>query len=132
VQYIHVTIHKALNDAVVDRLIGLNVSDGLKLSRSRRHEIHPLTPEQAKGFLQAAHGGRYHALYVLAVHYGLRQGELLGLKWQDLDGSILQVRRTMSEACERRIEEDTKSPKGRRIDLSQTAAEALRTHRERM
>lgn len=132
VQYIHVTVHKALNDAVADGLIGLNVSDGLKPSKSRRHEIHSLTPEQAKAFLQAARGDRYEALYVLAVHYGLRQGELLGLKWQDLDGNVLQVRRTMSEAREGRIEEDTKSGKGRRIDLSQTAVEALRIHRERM
>lgn len=132
VQYIHVTVHKALNDAVADGLIGLNVSDGLKPSRSRRHEIHPLTPEQAKAFLRAARGNRYEALYVLAVHYGLRQGELLGLKWRDLDGSVLQVRRAMSETREGRIEEDTKSGKGRRIDLSQTAVEALGTHRERM
>lgn len=132
VQYIHVSVHKALNDAVADGLIGLNVSDGLKPSRSRRHEIHSLTPEQAKAFLRAACGDRYEALYVLAVHYGLRQGELLGLKWRDLDGNVLQVRRTMSETREGRIEEDTKSGKGRRIDLSQTVVEALETHRERM
>jgi integrase len=67
----------------------------------------------------------------LAVYYGLRQGELLGLKWQDLDGNTLQVRRTMSEAREGRIEEGTKNGKGRRIELSQTVVEALRSHRER-
>jgi integrase len=49
----------------------------------------------------------------LAVYYGLRQGELLGLKWQDLDGNTLQVRHTMSEAREGRIEEGTKNGKGR-------------------
>lgn len=131
VQYIHVTLHKALNDAVADNLIPRNVSDGLKPSKSRRHEMNPLNPQQAKAFLETAKGDRCKALYVLAIHYGLWQGELLGLKWADLDTNTLQVRRTMSEARGGRIEEDTKSGKGRRIDLSQTAVEALRVHRER-
>ncbi len=133
VQYIHVTLHKALNDALADNLIPRNVSDGLKPSRPRRYEIHPLDPEQAKTFLEAASGDRYEALYVLAIHYGLRQGELLGLKWSDvdLDAGTLQVRRTMSEAREGRIEEGTKNGRGRRIELSQTAVDSLRSHRER-
>ncbi len=131
VQYIHVTLHKALKDAVADGLVPRNVSDGLKPSKSRRHEIDPLTPEQAKTFLTTAREDRFHALYVLAIHYGLRQGELLGLKWSDvnLDAGTLQVRRTMSEARSGRIEEGTKNGKGRRIELSQTAVEALRSHR---
>ncbi len=54
------------------------------------------------------------------------------LKWSDLDGDVLQVRRTTSEARDRRIEEDTKSGKGRRIDLSRSVIEAPRIHRERM
>ena len=133
VQYVHVTLDKALKDAVADNLIPRNVSDGLKPSRSRRHEIHSLNLEQAKAFLHAARGDRYEALYVLAVHCGLRQGELLGLKWSDvdLDTNTLQVRRTMSEAREGRIEEGTKSGKGRRIELTRTVSEALRSHRER-
>ena len=133
VQYIHVTLHKALNDAVADNLIPRNGADGIKPAKARKKEINPLNPDQAKAFLEAARGDRYEALYVLAVHYGLRQGELLGLKWQDvdLDAGTLQVRRTMSEARVGRIEEETKSGKGRRIDLSQTAINALREHRER-
>ena len=133
VNYIHVTLHKALKDAVADGLIPKNVADGLKPSKPRKKEINPLNPEQAKAFLEAARGDRYEALYVLAVHYGLRQGELLGLKWADLDmnAGVLQVRRTMSEAREGRIEEETKSGKGRRIDLSQSVLEALRRHRTR-
>ena len=60
---------------------------------------------------------------MLAIHYGLRQGELLGLKLSDLQGNTLQVRRTMSEARVGRIEEETKNGKGRRIDLSEKAVE---------
>jgi integrase len=69
---------------------------------------------------------------VLAIHYGLRQGELLGLKWSDLQGNTLQVRRRMYEArVGRRIEEETKNGKGRRIELSEKAVETLRSHRRR-
>ncbi len=76
---------------------------------------------------------------MLALHCELGQGELLGLKWRDVDlddpkkGSwgILQVRRTMSETRVGRIEEETKSGEGRRIDLSPTVSDALRNHRKR-
>ena len=91
-----------------------------KLWKPRKKEINLLTPEQARAFLEAARGDRYYALYVLAIHYGLRQGELLGLKWADLDldTNTLQVRRTMSESRMGRIEEQPKNGKGRRIELS--------------
>ncbi len=82
-------------------------------------------------FLQAARGDRYEALYELALRYGLRQGELLGLKWEDLQGNTILVRRTMSEARDGRIEEETKSGKGRRVELSQKALESLKRHRKR-
>jgi integrase len=133
VQYIHTTLHKALKEAVADNLVPRNVAEGIKPAKSKQKEITPLTPEQAKVFFEAARGDRYEALYVLAVYYGLRQGELLGLKWADidLDAGTLQVRRTMSETRTGRVEEETKSGKGRRIDLSRTVIEALRSHRRR-
>jgi integrase len=128
----HITLHKALNDAVADNLISRNVSDGLKPPKPRKSEINPLTPDQAKAFLEAARGDTFYALYVLAVHYGLRQGELLGLKWQDvdLDAGTLQVRRTQSESRVGRIEEKPKNGRGRRIELSDSVSEVLRIHGE--
>lgn len=69
---------------------------------------------------------------MLAIHYGLRQDELLGLKWADVDlhSGTLQVRRTTLETHTGRVEKETKSGKCRRIDLDPTALEALRSHRE--
>jgi integrase len=69
---------------------------------------------------------------VLAIHYGLRQGELLRLKWDDVDlgNGTLQVRRTMSESRVGRIEERPKNGRGRRIDISPSVAEILATHRD--
>ena len=63
----------------------------------RREEIEPLTLDQTKALVEAARGDRPEALYVAAVTTGLRQGELLGLKWEDVDPDrgILQVRSTL-------------------------------------
>jgi integrase len=94
VQYIHTTLRKALQDAMSDGLMPRNVADGIKAPRPKRKEINPLSPEQARTFLKAVRGDRLEALYVLALHRGLRQGELLGLRWDDLDleAGTLQVR----------------------------------------
>lgn len=100
VQYLHVTLHKALKQAVSDGLIPRNVTEAVKPPRLDKKEMRPLTPEQSKRLLDAAReaGERLEALYVLAVHTGLRQGELLALKWEDvdLDAGTIQVRRSLS------------------------------------
>src|SRR5918995_4753831 len=100
VQYIHVTLHKALKQAVNDGLIPRNATEAVKPPQIRREEIRPLTSEQVKQLLDTARVDRLEALYTLAVHTGLRQGELLGLKWEDVDleSETLQVRRTLTTA----------------------------------
>lgn len=80
VQYIHVTLHKAFKQAVLDGLVPQNAAEAVKPPQVHREEMRPLTPEQVKALLDAARGDRLEALYLLAVTTGLRQGELLGLK----------------------------------------------------
>lgn len=132
VQYIHVTLHKALKQAVRDELIPRNASEAIKAPRPTKKEIRPLSPDQARAFLDAARGDRFEALYVLAVHCGLREGELLGLKWEDLDldAGTLAVRRTLSETRTGHRFEAPKNGKGRRIKLTAGAVKALRRHRK--
>ena len=94
VDYLHVTLQKALKQAVRDDLIPRNVAEGERPRSSREsEEAKAPSPEEVRAFLQAARGERNHALYVVAVHTGLRQGELLGLKWTDidLDGSLARL-----------------------------------------
>ena len=134
VQYIHVTLHKALKQAVSDGLIPRNATEAVKPPQVRREEIRPLTPEQVKMLLEAASGDRLEALYVLAVHTGLRQGELLGLKWDDIDleTGTLQVRRALTTAKggPRLAAPKTKGSR-RRVSLTGSAAQALKSHLER-
>jgi integrase len=81
--------------------------------------------------LEAACGDRLEALYVLAVHTGMRQGELLALKWQDVDleNAKLSVRRTITMSGGRILLGEPKTKKSRRIiRLTDAAVQALREH----
>jgi integrase len=130
VQYLHVVLHRALKQALRWGLVARNVAEAVDPPKISKEEISPLSPEQARKLLHAAADDRLGALYVLAVHTGLRQGELLSLKWEDIDleSSVLRVRRTLSSG------EFTapKTAKSRRsVRLSATAVEALKRHSAR-
>lgn len=135
VLHIHRTLSKALKQAADDGLIPRNAAGPVKPPQPRKEEIRPLDREQVGALFEAAGeaGDRLEALYTLAVTAGLRRGELLGLKWEDvdLDAGTLQVRRTLSEPKGGYIFEAPKSGKGRSVRLTRRATSALREHRKR-
>jgi integrase len=133
VQRVHALLHKALKQAVNDGLVPRNVTDAVKAPKQSRKEIPTLTREQARDFLEAAQGDRLETLYVLAIHTGLRQGELLGLKWDDvdLDRGRFQVRRILSAAKDGPVFTTPKNNQGRSVRLTAQAVQALRDHRKR-
>jgi integrase len=134
VQYVHVTLHKALEQAIADGLIPRNVTEAVKPPQVRREEMRPLTAEQVRILFDAAAGDRFEALYVLAVTTGLRQGELLGLKWDDVDleEGTVRVRRTLTTAKGGPVLAAPKTKGSRRtVRLSQTALQALKSHLNR-
>jgi integrase len=106
VLHIHRTLSKALKQATDDGLIPRNAAASVKPPRPRGEEMQPLSRDQVQTFLNAVRGDRMEALYVLAVTAGLRQGELLALKWEDVDleggNPTLEVRRSLSETRRRR------------------------------
>ncbi len=71
-QYVHVTLRKALKQAVDYGLIPRNVAEAVRPPQLRREEIEPLTLDQTKALVEAARGDRLEALYVVAVTTGLR------------------------------------------------------------
>jgi integrase len=134
VQLGYVTLHKAFKQAAMDGLILRNVTEAVKAPRPEKKEVRPLSPEQARTLLEVVKGDRLEALYVLATTTGMRQGELLGLKWEDIDLEVgtLQVRRTLSTRVGRGFSfSPPKTAKGRRsIKLPELAKSSLRRHRK--
>lgn len=128
VRYIHVTIRKALKDAVRLQLLARNVADAAIPPRQVKSEIEPLTQDEMRTLLEASKADKLHALYVLAITTGMRQGELIGLQWKDvdLDSGTLRVSRSVYEG----VVNPPKTNAGRRtIRLSKLAVSALRQHR---
>lgn len=138
----HNVLHKALDKARKSRLIVENVCDLVDPPRVEDVEITPLALHQVKQLLYIAKGHRIEALLTLAMATGMRRGELLGLKWQDIDfkKSKLQVRRIMSrvptklKSAEKKgyVEAPTKTKQSRRgIIIIPLALEALKQHQGR-
>jgi integrase len=135
VDYIHATLQMSLSQAVRDDLVPRNVAVGERPRSSRnRKEVKALSPAQVKALLKAARGTRNEALYVVAVHTGLRQGELLGLKWTDIDleAGKLSVRRSLKVTEGSLAFGPPKNKASRRsVPLNKSVVAALRAHRLR-
>jgi integrase len=128
VEIIHATLHKALKQAVRWTLIPRNVAEAATPPRPTGREITPLSREQARTLLEAARGDSMYAFYALAVTTGMRNGEMLGLQWRDvdLDARTLRVRRTVFNG----VVSPPKTAAGNRtIHLSGLAVAALKEHR---
>ncbi|MEV7343553.1 site-specific integrase [Streptomyces sp. NPDC093544] len=95
--YIHYVLKSALEHAVREEEITRNVARNVRTGTPRPRRFEPLTAVEARRLLTAARGHRLHALFELALHTGLRKGELLGLHWEDLDldAGTAAIRRTL-------------------------------------
>ena len=118
-----------------DDLINCNVATGERPRSSRnRQEIMAISSEQVRVLLTAAQDARNEALYAVAVPTGLHQGELLGLKWTDVDLAYrrLSVRRTLKATDHGLNFGPPKNKASRRsVPLSKTAVAFLHAHRTR-
>ncbi len=130
VRRIHITLHKALQDGVRWQMLERNAASAAPPPKGTAEEVEALTPKEAKRLLDAARGNRLEALYVLAVTTGMRQGEILALRWDDLDlqDGALRVQRTLWKG-------ETYPPKTKKsrrtVALPNLAIEAIEQHRDR-
>lgn len=108
---LHVTLYQALDQAVKWHMIPRNPTAAVKAPRPAPKEMRTLSADETRRLLEAARGDKLEAIYVLAVTTGMRQGELLALKWQDIDleTATISVRRTL-----------TRTDGGKRVVLGET------------
>ncbi len=131
VHHVHTVLHRALRQAVEWNHVPRNVADVAHAPRVKRTEMRVLTAEQANILQMVAADTRYEALIALAVSSGMRKGELLGLRWQDvdLDEGTVHVRRQLDQNG--RVSEPKTAKARRRIGLPASTVAALRAHKRR-
>ncbi|WP_030062403.1 MULTISPECIES: tyrosine-type recombinase/integrase [Streptomyces] len=133
--YVHSVLKSALEHAVREEEIPRNVARNVRMGTPRPRRFEPLNAQEARAFLAATHGHRLHALFELALRTGLRKGELLGLRWEDLDltGGTASIRRTLQRtntAGLTALPTKTQSSE-RRIALATPCVHSLEQHRDR-
>jgi integrase len=134
VQYLHAVLRRALVTAERWGMASRNVAKLVDPPRVRRPEIRPLTPDQARQLIEAAADDRLRALWITALGTGMRQGELLALRWDnvDLESRRLEVKATLARVEGRLVRLEPKTERSRRtLALPEVVAAALRAHRTR-
>jgi integrase len=134
VQQVHAILRNALQAAVREELIGRNVAKLVQVSGPSYDIDRGLSVAQARKLLEAAYSDRLYALYVLALHLGLRRGELFGLRWEDinLDNGVLEVRRSLQRVGGQLRTVSPKSAASQRtVPLPGICVDALQDHQKR-
>jgi len=132
VRYVYAVLRIALGRAAKQGKVIRNVATLVDPPRKAEREIRPLSAAQVRTFLDSVRGDRLEALYVAAVGTGMRQGELLGLRWVDvnLDAGTLRVEHSLQRGT--RTLAAPKTQRARRmLQLAPFVADALREHRRR-
>jgi integrase len=130
----HMVLHRSLEQAVKWRLLASNPCDAVDVPRSTPPEMHTWDADQVRAFLTATADNDLAALWRLALLTGMRKGEILALRWSDvdLDKRVVAVRRTLTRGQNGFTYGEPKSRAGRRsIALPASCVNALRKHRTR-
>lgn len=125
---------RALREAEAGDLVARNVVRLTHAPRAERAEMRTLSGAQAQALIRAAAGDRLAALYPVALASGAREGELLALRWSDIDWDrgTIRIQRTLLRTPSGHIFAEPKTQSSRRsIPLGGSAIEALRAHRRR-
>lgn len=101
-------LHKALEHALREKLITSNPASAINLPRGERPDVTILTLDEQRCLMQASYAHRYGVFVRLVLATGLRLGELLGLRWEDIDvqASMLYVRRTLNRLPKTNLPQD--------------------------
>jgi integrase len=141
---VHGVLHRSLDRAVQWRQLAVNPADGVDLPQREPREMSALSPDQARAVLEAAAEDPLAALWMLMLTTGLRQGELLALRWRDVDldaGRLAVTANSVRVTSHARgllgltspepFRGEPKTTRSRRVvEMPALAVEALRRHRE--
>jgi integrase len=133
VKLAHRILHRALADAVRWNLIAVNPASGVKVPKSAPREMRVWSAAEARQFLDGVADDRLVSLWTVALHTGLRRGELAGLRWidVDLDRCTLTVAQQRTTANHLTVVTTPKAKSQRQLVLAPATVAALRGHLHR-
>lgn len=133
--YARAVLRRSLQQALRWGLVGRNVAQNVEPPRKQAKEMLAWTPEQAATFLDHMKDHDLYALFYLALMTGMRRGELLGLRWQDVDAQEgkLHIRQNLVIVDHRPQFIDPKTTKSRRsVHVARETIEVLQRHRSKV
>ncbi len=135
VRNINQVISSAMNLAVAQKIILENPTNACSLPRVEHKEMQTISAEQLQVFLEEAKRSGVYEMYYIDLSTGLRRGELLGLKWEDIDmqQGIIRVRRQVSRIDGKIVEAPLKTKNSyRAVTISPQAIEVLKSQKEKI
>lgn len=129
VRNINQVISSAMDLAVAQKIISANPTNACELPKVEHQEMQTIPAEQLQAFLDEARASGVYEMYYIELATGLRRGELLGLKWQDIDwkNGIIKVRRQVARVDGQIVEAPLKTKNSyRAVTISQQAIEVLK------
>lgn len=132
VEFARAVMRKAMQDAVVERVIPVNPVIGSKMAKRDGKPRHTTwTGSQIAAFIEHVEGSRWAPLWELAVGTGMRRGELMALAWSDIDleAGTLNVERSTTQLDQKRVTTTPKNHECRAIALDDHLVASLRTWR---
>ena len=132
VRNINQVISSAMDFAVAQKIISENPCKAVALPKVEHKEMQTIPAEQLQAFLKEAKETGVYEMYYIELATGLRRGELLGLKWNDIDwkNGIIKVRRSIARVNGEIVEAPLKTKNSyRAVSISQQAIEVLKTQK---
>jgi integrase len=132
VRYMHSILHKALNQAVKWQFLYKNPAEHVTPPKLNLKEKSIWTIEEASHFLKYTQKEHYYIAYLLAIHTGMRQGEILGLRWKDcdLEKGLLRIQQTLGRTRKGLMFQEPKTRGSKRvITLTNQVLDALKRHK---
>lgn len=129
----HRVLHGALHQAVKWRLLARNPADAVEPPKPEQKEMRALDEDRSAWLLAVAQGNRLYIPILLAITAGMRRGEILALRWIDVDliNNVIHVPRSLEQTnLGVRFKEPKKRKSRRPISIPLLLAEALQLHRQ--
>lgn len=117
VKYIHTILNQMLSQAKKWGLVGVNIAEVVSCPKVEKKQVEPLTQQEVNNFLAILKNDPLYPLYVLFLSTGLRRGEALGLKWENVDlvNGVISIKGIITTVKGKTVWGEPKTAASRRI-----------------